>query len=416
MKWTKIGKGIAMQNFFYSIVSGSGNFIFHTILLFWIFTAYSFTFFIARLSKEKQEVATFPFGLMFLIQLGFLLSFFLIDNPSTKLPPFEFALIAIDSLLFLLAWKIYLEDKKNLFQLTFIVLFLVVLGIVSVFLWERANLPYFSNLHTTSRWNLQKMWAFILAFALLVTVISSFKKNMPIYLMLFGSLLGGGLILHVTLNSWIASSNYSPFLRIAMLLAYPILLAYPFAQLILLSQRRKQAQAIQKKNKIYQPGIEIRENSFLDQPVNTQTQPNQADPSVIETIPNQKLDGFSITEFLDEFIQAKEIEFKSKQVQIEAFYQGLDFNVPVDRAEFKAAFEAFFSFLEIICDRDYQVNIALGNLNNRNIIQIDIIADPEKITELNEQLFIAGQRFDELGIQNEYIQEDQNLIRMQMAL
>jgi hypothetical protein len=385
------------------MVSGSGNFLFHCILLFWIISAFFLSFFISRFTKNKETVTAFPFGFMAFIHLIFLIVLVFVEYPSTKLPPFEYALIAIDSLLFVLAWKTYLNEKKNAFMLTFIILLIVVLGIFSIFFWKNSNLPYFSDIHSRSFWHIPQMWVLILAFVL----------------MIFASFLGGGLILHIVLNDWIAQTNYSPFLRIAMLFAYPLLLAYPFAQLAWISKQNKEEADIEKKNRVYEAGIQVKEDSIINQRSMGKTQPSQSNPSDFanaQTVPNQVADSFSIVDFLDEFIDEKSEEFKSKNVEIEAFYQGLNFQVAQDRAEFKAAFQSFFSFLEIICDRDYQVNIALGNISDLNIVQIDIIAPPILIQELDEQLFIAGQRFDELQIQNEYAIEDENMIRMQIVL
>jgi hypothetical protein len=401
------------------MVSGSGNFLFHCILLFWIISAFFLSFFISRFTKNKETVTAFPFGFMAFIHLIFLIVLVFVEYPSTKLPPFEYALIAIDSLLFVLAWKTYLNEKKNAFMLTFIILLIVVLGIFSIFFWKNSNLPYFSDIHSRSFWHIPQMWVLILAFVLIISAFSSFKKDMPIYLMIFASFLGGGLILHIVLNDWIAQTNYSPFLRIAMLFAYPLLLAYPFAQLAWISKQNKEEADIEKKNRVYEAGIQVKEDSIINQRSMGKTQPSQSNPSDFanaQTVPNQVADSFSIVDFLDEFIDEKSEEFKSKNVEIEAFYQGLNFQVAQDRAEFKAAFQSFFSFLEIICDRDYQVNIALGNISDLNIVQIDIIAPPILIQELDEQLFIAGQRFDELQIQNEYAIEDENMIRMQIVL
>ena len=420
MKGIIIGKGyLIMLNFLYSMVSGSGNFLFHCILLFWIISAFFLSYFIVRLSKQKENVTAFPFGLMAFIHLVFLIALVFVEYPSTKLPPFEYALIAIDSLLFVLAWKTFLNDKKNVFMLTFIILLLLVLGIFSIFFWKNSNLPYFSDIHSRSTWHVPQLWLLVLGVVLLISAFSSFKKDMPIYLMIFSSLLGGGLILHLILNSWIAETNYSPFMRIAMLFAYPFLIAYPFAQLAWISKQNKQEADLEKKNRVYDAGIQIKEDSIINQRTIGQTQPTQSNPSEFasaQTVPNQVTDSFSIVEFLDEFIDEKSEEFHSKNVEIEAFYQGLDFQVAQDRAEFKAAFQSFFSFLEIICEKNYQVNIALGNISEMNIVQIDIIAPPAMIIELDEQLFIAGQRFDELQIQNEYAIEDDNMIRMQMVL
>ena len=408
-----------MQTFLNSMVSGSGSFIFHCILLFWIISAFFLTLFTARFAKQKENITTFPFGLMAIIHIAFLIALVFVDYPSTKFPPFEYALISVDSLLFILAWKTYLKDKKNVFSLTFIILLLLVLGVLSIFFWKNSNLPYFSDIKSHSFWHVPQLWALILGFVLLITAFSSFKKDMPIYLMLYSSFLGGGLILHLVLNNWITQTNYSPFLRIAMLFAYPLLISYPFAQLAWISKQNKEQADIEKMNRVYDAGIQIKEDSIINQRTMAQTQPSNATPDQIssdQTVPNQKADTFAIVDFLDEFIDEKSEEFRTKNVEIEAFYQGLNFQVAHDQAEFKAAFQSFFSFLEIICDKDYQVNIALGNISELNILQIDIIASPEKIQELDEQLFIAGQRFDELNIQNEYTLEQENMIRMQMVL
>ena len=333
-----------------------------------------------------------------------------------KMPPLEYALLAIDSLLFILAWKTFLGEKKNIFQLVFIILLILILGIISVFIWNNANLPFFSDLNGSTTWNIQDIWVFVLGFAIIMTAFSSFKKDMPPFLIIFASLIGGGLILHVVLNEWIAQTNYSPFLRIAMLFAYPVLISYPLVQLALINKQRSKQNQEEKKNRIYNPGIEIKNNSILEQKMMQKTQPSGTGKSILQTEPNKKLETFSITNFLDNFIDTKDEAFKSKEVEINAFYQGLDFQVSYDEAEFKAAFESFFSFLEIICDREYQVNIALGEVSDIELVQIDINSSEEKIEELNDQLFIAGQRFDELNIQNDYSIESPTLLRMQLAL